>query len=437
MEKFLCYALAYLLISPCTALAQWRLATGSAGIWISDIDIYYTNHNTMYALGGRLLISTDRGETWDTITPGFSSDVGAVKVDPFDSKTIYVSSFGFVPESNNINMTTDGGQTWQLLFIGFEHPSPVIEFDPVDLRTVYIGVGPGILFRTSNRGQSWDTIRPPPSAWGLVSLAISPSNNNVLYSGYETGIFKSTDRGNTWMELSLGFPIQFGALVVVHPQNPDTVYAGVFSTGSTPGGVYKSVNGGATWVEMNNGLTSGDWDIYAMTMNPANADDLFIGTGSVQNRILFRSMNAANNWTQFNDDLPDSGHVRSIIFDNTGDKVYAGVNAFNGDGIYINNDITSVIQHDPLILKSSRLLNNYPNPFNSKTVIIYEVMESSYVSLSIFDYLGRQVKTLVNDFKVLGVYRAELTTEGLPSGIYFLRLIAGKQVHVRKTLLLK
>jgi hypothetical protein len=75
---------------------------------------------------------------------------------------------------------------------------------------------------------------------------------------------------------------------------------------------------------------------------------------------------------------------------------------------------------------------NYPNPFNPSTLIGYEIGERSRVSLIIYDLLGREAGMLVSDVQSPGHYRVTFNASGLPSGVYFYRLIAGRNVQVKK-----
>ena len=72
-----------------------------------------------------------------------------------------------------------------------------------------------------------------------------------------------------------------------------------------------------------------------------------------------------------------------------------------------------------------RIEQNYPNPFNPTTKIRYEIPERSFVTLKVYDVLGNEVATLVNEEKPVGSYEVEFNGFGLPSGIYFYRLSAG------------
>ncbi len=83
------------------------------------------------------------------------------------------------------------------------------------------------------------------------------------------------------------------------------------------------------------------------------------------------------------------------------------------------------------------LSQNYPNPFNPTTAISYELSANGYVSLKIFDVLGREIKTLVSERQTAGKHSVTLDASGLPSGVYFYRLQAGTYSETKKLLLLK
>ena len=81
--------------------------------------------------------------------------------------------------------------------------------------------------------------------------------------------------------------------------------------------------------------------------------------------------------------------------------------------------------------------HNYPNPFNPSTSIQYAVSNRQFVSLKVYDLLGNEVATLVNEEKPAGEYEIEFNAESLPSGIYFYQLNAGNYIDTKKMVLLK
>jgi len=103
---------------------------------------------------------------------------------------------------------------------------------------------------------------------------------------------------------------------------------------------------------------------------------------------------------------------------------------------YGDTTITSINNYDPVPLNYF-LLQNYPNPFNSGTMIKYNLPISSWVTLKIYDLLGKEIETLVNEYKQAGVHVVTFHGTALPSGVYFYRLTANNFSLTKKLILLK
>jgi len=111
-----------------------------------------------------------------------------------------------------------------------------------------------------------------------------------------------------------------------------------------------------------------------------------------------------------------------------------GIYVFNKGGVV--TDVEYNIDGET-ILKDYVLYQNFPNPFNPLTKIRYSVPQSSNVVIRVFDILGNEITTLVNEEKSIGTYEFTWYAENLPSGVYFYQLKAGSFVETNKMLLLK
>ncbi len=113
--------------------------------------------------------------------------------------------------------------------------------------------------------------------------------------------------------------------------------------------------------------------------------------------------------------------------------------AFLGDpALSVKRSLSSISHPEHAAnLDALSLSQNYPNPFNPTTTIRYELSANSVVSLKVYDVLGREVKTLVNEFKPAGTYAVEFDASGLASGVYFYRIKAGVFTSMKKMLLVK
>ena len=204
--------------------------------------------------------------------------------------------------------------------------------------------------------------------------------------------------------------------LAVHPDNSDILYAAVFSFGYFQGGVYKSTDGGFIWDEKNNGLTNEDYDINTINIYRKNPEEIYIGTGG--NINLFRSTNGGENWLRFDNGLPNTGHVTSIVIDTLNDRIYLG----RTNGIYIYDGLTDI--EDETIMYANRFLlyQNYPNPFNLSTTIKFEIPKGGLVTLKIYNILGEEIETLVNEEKSSGRYEVNFDASKLSCGVFIYRL---------------
>jgi hypothetical protein len=105
--------------------------------------------------------------------------------------------------------------------------------------------------------------------------------------------------------------------------------------------------------------------------------------------------------------------------------------------IKVAPDVTSIDENPQTIISDFQLHQNYPNPFNPTTAIKYQIPEISLVTLKVYDVLGSEIATLVNEEKHSGSYEIEFNATTLPSGIYFYKLQAGSFVETKKMILMK
>ncbi|MGE5620947.1 MAG: T9SS type A sorting domain-containing protein [archaeon] len=108
---------------------------------------------------------------------------------------------------------------------------------------------------------------------------------------------------------------------------------------------------------------------------------------------------------------------------------------FQTDGIQFG--MVTGVKDQPKVIADFALLQNYPNPFNPATQISFQVPEGSNVTLRVFDMLGKEIATLVDEFKSAGSHTVQFNASNLPSGMYIYQLRAGTHNSMRKMMLLK
>jgi hypothetical protein len=153
-------------------------------------------------------------------------------------------------------------------------------------------------------------------------------------------------------------------------------------------------------------------------------------------------LGAASSWTEFNLPIyynpgaqdPDNVYILIVVSDTTGGQPTIGSEAYVD---YLDLTGPSSVEQISGLPEDFSLKQNYPNPFNPSTNIEYSLPEASYVELSVFDILGNEVATLVNEEQSAGTYRADFTASNLSSGLYIARLRVGEVIKTIKMSLMK
>jgi hypothetical protein len=291
---------------------------------------------------------------------------------------------------------------------------------------VFAGTASGV-FVSTNKGSSWNIANA-----GLINTnvqALARRNGTTLFAGTSGGIYFSADSGVSWIAVNSGL----GNLNVLA-----LAFSGTNLFAGTAGGIFLSTDNGSNWTDASSGLTNTDVRSFAI-----KGTNIFAGTMGG----IFQSTDNGTNWVAVNSGL--SGNSVLSLAASTY-NLFAGT---SGTAAWRRplSEIISSIQEDNLVIPQQYYLEqNYPNPFNPATTIRYQLPVQSHVTLKVFDVLGREVTTLVNENKKPGSYEVEFNSSsasggGLPSGVYFYRLQAGSPsassgqsfVETKKLLLLK
>ncbi len=427
-------------VSSIAQTPQWRLVPSTAELRIGAIGIFHGNPDTLYAVSDiGLLLSTNNGELWDTVAGGELIRFGilnAVKVDPFDSKRVYVSHMHPFQGSNDISMTTDAGATWRLIGEGGGlGRGAVIEIDPFDHRTVYLGIGDfgdaSTIKRTTDHGATW-LFRPEPAgSFSIYSIAIDPSDRSVMCAAYHFGFYKSLDTGATWTTMDLGIPVRSDTRVLIHPVTR-AIYATTWPYLSNPGGVFRSTDLGQTWVEMNNGLGPNNRYIFWIAVNPARTNEMFLCTStptSSPEDLLFFSSDTGLTWSPLSWGLPRRGHTEQLVIDTLNNRLFTSVlTPTDSLGVYVLDIQTSSDEQPSVLPGDFHVFQNYPNPFNNSTAIDIDMSTSETVRVEIFDLVGRRVSTLAEEFFKSGRHRFLWHAGHVSSGVYVCRVTTAHRV---------
>lgn len=220
--------------------------------------------STLYVAGadGGVWKSTDQGASWTPLTDNqVTLGMGSIAVDPADPNTIYAAT----GEGNNygdrvygegvLKSSTDGGTTWTLegnsTLAGVQSYSILV--DPANSKHLYLAATTG-LFQSNDAGVSWvPTDLGVVSDKGVTDVAIDPKTPGTVYVGVDgAGIYKSTDSGATWTELTGSLPADhIGRIsLALSSSNPNVLYAAFVSDQGKLSGLFTSKDAGATWIAL-------------------------------------------------------------------------------------------------------------------------------------------------------------------------------------------
>jgi photosystem II stability/assembly factor-like uncharacterized protein len=256
---------------------------------ISDIDVDPKNPNVWYvaASAGNLWKTENRGNTWTPIFENYGSySLGAVVVDPRDSNVVWLGT----GENNNqrsvsfgdgVYKSTDAGKSWTR--VGLEQSEHIqnILIDPRNSDVVYVSaIGPlwsaggdRGLYKTTDGGKTWKAVLTIGPDTGVTDVVMDPKKPDTLYAaayqrrravgqliggGPESGLYKTTNGGQTWTRLSKGLPtVEIGRIGLgINWRNPSVIYA-LVTAQRGQGGFFRSDDAGASWARIGRTVTSG------------------------------------------------------------------------------------------------------------------------------------------------------------------------------------
>jgi photosystem II stability/assembly factor-like uncharacterized protein len=146
---------------------------------------------------------------------------------------------------------------------------------PSDPRTLYLGTGWAGVFKTSDRGGTWEPLNRGMGRVSVLAVAVDPRSSDIAYAGtQDQGAYKTSDGGKTWAGINQGLPASFNSSVyaiAIDQSSPDTVYASAFR--NFKGGVFKSTDGGATWTLLI------DLGATMFTIDPLDTQVIYAGAG--------------------------------------------------------------------------------------------------------------------------------------------------------------
>jgi photosystem II stability/assembly factor-like uncharacterized protein len=422
-----------ILLTPFLSTAQWELQNSGTSADLNSV--FFINENDGWAVGteGTILRTTNGGENWDLQTIGTNFSLNSVHfVDP-DLGWI---AGGQIVDSGIILRTINGGENWDVVYFDeYAHGNDIFFIDSLNGWSVRVGYYSGQIIHSNNGGLTWNY---QFASWNIHSIQFIDENNGWVAGGYVNGstgnptciMLNTTDGGNTWTEQINSSPqgILFGVSFVDQHKgwaaggNPG-MHPSAYST------IFHTENGGETW-ETQNSLSNrvltdvcfndslNGWAVGGFTYQSLIPDS----------SIILHTNDGGANWEYQNG--ASSRQLNSVCFP---DQYHGWIAGDSGTILHTDNGgLTGIEQYNSANWHTQLQFLSYPNPFSGSVTFEYELNENAIVILEIFNHLGQGVDLLVKEMQSKGTHQVKWNTEGLPAGVYMVRLQAGAESVVRK-----
>lgn len=326
-----------------------------------------------------------------------------------ESSQIFAGAYG-----KGVYRSTNQGASWTMIGLSSLKVRCIGLNESGD---IFVGVdGDSLIYRSTDNGNSWVFCNTglPSEAFAVASIAFNASG--TIFAGtMNKGVFMSTNNGDNWEPTGLTSNVNAYCMLI---DELDYIYVGEY-------GMYRSTNGGLNWTSINSGAST--WFVHSIAINSLGY--LFRGTYEG----VYRSTNQGDTWTNISTGI-ESQDVYALIV-NQSNRAFAGT---WGHGVFRSTYLTTEVENDlSKVPDIYNLSQNYPNPFNPTSKIIYSLTVANHVIIKLFDNLGRELQTLVNEYKNEGNYTISINSSELPSGIYYYRMQAGKFFETKKLVVIK
>ena len=362
--------------------------------------------------------TTDGGQTWtdQSPNPGGSTIYGIY---------FYDANNGWAAEDGgSVLKTTDGGAHW---VAKSTTASYALNFSFINTKTGWMFGGLGAISYTTDGGDTWQAQTTGYHDDFYAGKFFNADTGVAV--GYLGRCIKTTNGGSSWHQTSINLVGSFTAVSFV---NSSEGWACGYLDGFLGSIIAHTTDGGETWTSQKQLDSKNLWGLYFTdTHNGWACGD----GGSAGGGVIVHTTDGGTTW----EEQSYSGSLQgfnSIFFTDSTTGWIAG-----SDGSILHTTMAGITSvHDGSGNQAPEhfsLQQNYPNPFNPSTTVEFSIPRQSFVTLKVYDLLGREVTTLVNEELQSGSYKTEFNGVNLSSGTYFYRMVANGFTQTKKFILMK
>ncbi len=408
---------------------EWtKIDTLGGGEQVFFVD---NNYGWILSMGNQILKTIDGGESWSPIRIDLQGNDRIYSIYFLNRDIGWGVGGSYLPPSGCIYKTTDGGLKWNRMSIdtllnGFYFSSVSFANENIGWVAGNDNILNGILIKTVDGGKSWQKQKNSYNEM-LYSVCCKDTNLAWAVGGSDYGyafenvsfFLRTSDGGRNWISIKQRGPVLYSV---------DFINAAIGWAVGASGLIYHTSDGGVSW-NLQESRTSND----LMSADFFDEDNGW----AVGKRGTILKFNGIYWASQISGTYRDLSSVFALD-SHSGWIVGSGVVLHSSD-----NQQTSVINKmTDQVLSRFMLGQNYPNPFNQATIIKYELPNSTHVELKIYDLLGQELITLIDEEQADGFHAVQWNGKNhiglpMPSGMYLFRLETSKFTETKKMLLLK
>ncbi|MBI5403099.1 MAG: T9SS type A sorting domain-containing protein [Ignavibacteriae bacterium] len=424
MKKSFFFILALLIFT--NSYTQWTEQT--SGVTTALRSVCSTpSSNVAWICGasGVVLKTTNTGTNWINVSSGIPTSNTLICISAVDANLALV--VGYSSSTTYMYRTTNGGANWSLVLseTGFYDAVSMVNSTTGFMAGDPVG-GRWSLWKTANGGANWDSsglylpiVHPAEAGWNNAMSVVYPK---IWIGTNDTVVIYSSNFGTSWTRYKTTGEVNGYSLCFDWATGQTGLMAGSVA-------MLQTSNLGSNWSAV---PMLGTGNVVGITFTNLPVDNFTWPAWYVRTSTMIYGSTNGTSWTaQYTAPV---GNFNAISQARPGRGIWA---VRSNGGISFHTIIADIKKEGNEIPGKYALYQNYPNPFNPVTNIKFQIPRSGYVTLKVFDGLGKEMQTLVEQELKTGYYETKFNAENMPSGVYFYKLTSDGFSDAKKMVIIK